>query len=70
MMPLTIANAGEPLEIKKINGRDDTKHFLASLGFVVGGQVTIISKFGENFIINVKDTRVAIDQSMAKRILI
>lgn len=70
MMPLTMANVGEPLEIKKISGRDDTKRFLASLGFVVGGQITIISRFGENFIINVKGTRVAIDQSMAKRILI
>ena len=70
MMPLTMANVGEPLEIKKISGRDDTKRFLASLGFVVGGQVTIISRFWENFIINVKGTRVAIDQSMAKRILI
>ncbi len=70
MMPLTMANVGEPLEIKKISGRDDTKRFLASLGFVVGGQITIISRFGENFIIKVKGTRVAIDQSMAKRILI
>ncbi len=70
MMPLTMANIGESLEIKKISGRDDTKRFLASLGFVIGSQVTIISRFGDNFIINVKDTRVAIDQSMAKRILI
>lgn len=69
-MPLTMANIGENVAIKKINGRDDTKRFLESLGFVVGSEVMIVSKFGQNFIINVKDTRVAINESMAKRILI
>ena len=68
-MPLTMADIGTQLLIKKINGRDDTKRFLESLGFVTGSQVMVISKFGGNFIVNVKDTRVAIDESMAKRIL-
>lgn len=69
-MPLTMADIGAQLLIKKINGRDDTKRFLESLGFVAGSQVTIISKLGGNFIINIKDTRVAIDESMARRILV
>ena len=70
MMPLTMAYIGTQLLIKKINGRDDTKRFLESLGFVTGSQVMVISKFGGNFIVNVKDTRVAIDESMAKRIFV
>ena len=64
MMPLTMADIGTQLLIKKINGRDDTKRFLESLGFVTGSQVMVISKFGGNFIVNVKDTRVAIDESI------
>ena len=49
MMPLTMADIGTQLLIKKINGRDDTKRFLESLGFVTGSQVMVISKFGGNF---------------------
>lgn len=70
MMPLTMVKIGESVIIKKISGRDDTKRFLESLGFIVGSEVTIVSKFGQNFIINVKDTRVALDQTMAKRIFV
>ena len=70
MMPLTMVEIGESVIIKKISGRDDIKRFLESLGFIVGSEVTIVSKFGQNFIINVKDTRVALDQTMAKRIFV
>ncbi|MFQ7545025.1 MAG: FeoA family protein [Turicibacter sp.] len=69
-MPLTMVEIGESVIIKKISGRDDTKRFLESLGFIVESEVTIVSKFGQNFIINVKDTRVALDQTMAKRIFV
>jgi ferrous iron transport protein A len=69
-MPLTLASAGVENCIKKINGRDETKRFLESLGFVEGSTVTVISVLGGNMIINIKDTRVAIDKSMASRIII
>lgn len=70
MMPLSMARMGEPVRIMKINGKDETKRFLNSLGFVIGDNVTVISQLGGNMIINVKDTRVAIDKSMANRIMI
>ena len=70
MMPLSMARMGEPVRIMKINGKDDTKRFLNSLGFVIGDNVTVVSQLGGNMIINVKDTRVAIDKSMANRIMI
>ncbi len=69
-MPLTMAKAGEKVLIKKINGKDETVRFLKSLGFIVGESVTLISKLGENLIINVKDSRIAIDKYMANRIMI
>ena len=69
-MPLSMAPKGEQLAINKISGKDDTKKFLASLGFVVGSEVTIISELGGNMILKVKDARVALDKSMAKRIYV
>ncbi|WP_347707809.1 FeoA family protein [Eubacterium sp. 1001713B170207_170306_E7] len=69
-MPLSMARMGEPVRIMKINGKEETKRFLNSLGFVIGDNVTVVSQLGGNMIINVKDTRVAIDKSMANRIMI
>lgn len=69
-MPLTFAKTGEENLIKKIVGKDETKRFLESLGFIVGGRVTVISEMGGNMILSVKNSRVALDKSMASRIVI
>lgn len=69
-MPLTMAAAGETISIRKITGKDEVRRHLAELGFVVGAQVTVINKMGGNYILRVKDSRVALSQSMANRILI
>ena len=69
-MPLTMARSGEPNEIKRIGGREDTKRFLENLGFVTGGLVTVINQINGNLIVNVKDTRVAISKEMANKIMI
>lgn len=69
-MPLMIAPIGEEFKVKKITGTDETKKFLNKLGFVVGEPIKIISELGGNMIINVKDTRVALDKSIASRILV
>lgn len=70
MMPLTFVNAGEKVSVKKVGGKDDTKRFLGSLGFVEGETVTIISDNGGNLIVNVKNTRVAISREMANKIIV
>lgn len=62
MLPLTMANPGEPVTIKKIGGKAETKKFLETLGFVVGGVVTVVSEINGNMIVNVKDSRVAIEK--------
>jgi ferrous iron transport protein A len=69
-MPLILADKGNEMNIKKITGNDETRKFLNSLGFVVGETVKIISELGGNLIINVKDSRVALDKSMASRIIV
>lgn len=70
MMPLTMMNAGETNTIKKVGGKEETRKFLESLGFVAGGDVTVVSDIGGNLIVNVKESRVAIGKDMAKRIMV
>ncbi len=70
MLPLTMASQGEPVTIKKIGGKQETKKFLETLGFVVGGTVTVVSEINGNMIVNVKDSRVAIGKDMANKIMV
>ena len=69
-MPLSMMNIGEQGKVVKINGKDETRRFLENLGFVQGSEVTVVSEISGNMIVDVKDTRVAIDRSMANRIVV
>lgn len=70
MMPLLLAQTGQENIIKKIGGNTETKKHLETLGFVVGGTVTIVNSLGGNLIVNVKESRVAISREMAGRIMV
>ena len=70
MMPLTMARPGETVTIRKITGRDEVRQHLAELGFVVGEPVVVVSELGGNLILNVKESRVALDKTMAMRIMV
>lgn len=70
MMPLGMAQVGETNIIRKITGRDEVRQHLAEIGFVVGEEVCVVSELGGNLILSVKDSRVALDKSMAMRILV
>ena len=70
MMPLTMARQGERVTIRKITGKDEVRQHLAELGFVVDTQVTVVSQLAGNLILQVKDSRIALDQTMANRIMI
>ena len=69
-MPLTYAPIGEPAVIRKITGKDEVRQHLAELGFVVDGTVTVVSEIAGNLILQVKDSRIALDKTMANRIMI
>lgn len=70
MMPLALADIGEENTIKKIGGSPDVKKHLENLGFVVGGNVTIINMLGGNVIVNIKESRIAISEEMARKIMV
>ena len=70
MMPLSYANPGENITIKKVGGSPEVRQHLETLGFVAGGTVQLISEIGGNVIVNVKESRIAISKEMAQRIMV
>ncbi len=70
MMPLKLGTAGEQYTIQKIGGKDEIKKHLENLGFVVGGDVQIISQHDGNVIVNVKGARIAISKELSMKIMV
>ena len=70
MMPLGMASVGDVNTIKKISGRDDVRQHLAELGFVVGEKVRVVSELGGTLILSIKDSRIALDKTMAMRVMV
>lgn len=70
MMPLTLMSPGEDAIIQRIGGKPEVRQYLENLGFVVGGNVSVINTIGGNLIVNVKEARVAISREMAQKIMV
>ncbi len=70
MMPLTMAKTGQTVTIRKITGRDEVRQHLAELGFVVDSDVTVVNEVAGNLILQVKNSRIALDRTMANRVMI
>ena len=64
MMPLALANIGEEYMIRRVSGNPEVKKHLEDLGF------TVVSALGGNIIVKVKESRVAISEEMARKIMI
>ena len=70
MMPLTLMSPGEDAIIQRIGAKPEVRQHLENLGFVVGGNVSVINTIGGNLIVNVKEARVAISREMAQKIMV
>ncbi|MEE5991112.1 MAG: FeoA domain protein [Firmicutes bacterium ADurb.Bin354] len=70
MMPLALADIGEENTVKRIGGSAEVKKHLEDLGFSVGSTVTVISSINGNLIVNVKETRLALNEDMARKIMV
>ena len=70
MMPLILADAGVENIVRKIGGSPEVKQHLADLGFNVGTAVTVITEMGGNVIVKVKESRIAINDALARRIMV
>lgn len=69
-MPLTMAKIGEKNSIKRVGGREETRQFLANLGFIPGSHVTVVTANSGNVIVNIKESRVAVSREMAVKIMV
>ena len=70
MMPLALANIGEENLIHKVGGSPEMKKHLEDLGFTAGGTVTVVASLGGNIIVKIKESRVAISDELARKIMI
>lgn len=70
MLPLSMAGAGTTQIIAKITGKDEVHRHLAELGLVVGEEVTVMNSLGGNLILQVKDSRIALDRALCTRIMV
>ena len=68
MMPLMLAPLGEECLIHKVGGSAEVKKHLEDLGFTAGSTVTLVSSLGGNVI--VKESRIAISEEMARKIMV
>ena len=69
-MPLTMTKAGDTVTIRKITGKDEVRQHLAELGFVVVETVTVVNEISGNLILQVKEARIALDKTLAMRIIV
>lgn len=69
-MPLSFCSVGQKVNVKKINGTDAIRQHLNELGFNVGSEISVLQSLKGNLIVNVKNCRLALDRSMANRILV
>jgi len=69
-MLLSKAKTGQTYNIIQVEGKEKVKKFLFTLGCFEGEEITLISKLAGNYVVNIKDSRYAIDESMAKSIII
>ncbi|HAZ96094.1 MULTISPECIES: FeoA family protein [unclassified Treponema] len=69
-MPLLFANPGDEVKISGVNGNPQVKQHLNELGFNVGSLVTIVQKVKTGLIVKVKEARVALDSSLASKIIV
>lgn len=67
-MPLLFASIGSEVTVTSINGAPAVKQHLSDMGFSEGSKVTVIQKINTGLIVKVKESRIAIDKSMASKI--
>ena len=69
-MPIGLAPTNVEMRVVKILTDEKTKKHLESLGILVNSLITIISSVNGGVVIAVKEGRLALDRSIASKILV
>lgn len=67
-MPLMLMKVGESGQIIRISGKQEVRTHLAELGFVVGQELSVVQSLSGSIIVQVKDSRIGLDRSLASKI--
>jgi len=69
-MPIALAPTNTEIKVVKILADEKTKKHLESLGILIGSSLVVISSVNGGVVIAVKDGRLALDRSIASKILV
>ena len=70
MLPLGFADLNEELIVRKVSGTPEVKKHLVNLGLVPGHEIMILNRVAGNLIVKVKESRIAINEEMARKIMV
>ncbi len=70
MVPINLCEPDKAVTIQRIGGLPEVRKHLETLGFTVGETVTLVSTLNGSVIVKVKESRVAIDEQMARKIMV
>jgi Fe2+ transport system protein FeoA len=69
-MPLLLGLYQVPYIIDRISGNNDSKKRLHEMGFTQGTEIMIISSWGNNFIVKMRDSSFILSKDLVKRIIV
>lgn len=69
-MPIVVAPIGKKFVVIKIAADEKVKKHLGNLGVTVNSEIEVISRSGSSVICLIKESRLALDSSLATKILI
>ena len=69
-MPITLAPINTPIRVVRILTDEKTKKHLADLGINVNSQLVVLSSVNGGVVLAVKEGRLAIDRTIASKILV
>ena len=70
MLPLSLSEPNKEVVIQRIGGMPEVRKHLESLGFTVGETVSLVSVLNGSVIVKVKESRIAIGEEMARKIMV
>lgn len=68
-VPLTFLRSGDAARVVRVRGKGEVHHHLENLGFVEGAPLSVVSEQGGNLIVQIKGASVALDRSIASKII-
>ena len=69
-MPIALAPVNTDMKVVRILLDEKTKKHLESLGILVNSSITVVSSVNGGVVIVVKEGRLALDRSIASKILV